>query len=124
VGADAVSIPLTGPTPPAPLLAVTLEVDVAGQQLLQTFGPAPNQQYQYTWNGFDGYGRRLQGRQPITVRLGYVYPLVYLAPSAATALFTAGQSFGMYSWFGVPVSTSSNGTAERVNEFETVAEQV
>jgi RHS repeat-associated protein len=73
-------IPLIGATVPISLTRIDLEIDVAGQQVTQSFPPNPNQTYLFTWNGQDAYGRTLQGQQPVTVRIGYVYPLIYSEP--------------------------------------------
>ncbi len=103
---NTIAIPLTGPTPPAPLVSVALEVDIAGQQFTQSFGPAPNQKYQYTWNNQDGYGRAVQGTQPVTVRVGYVYNTVYLAPSDNPDSNQYNQEFGHYTYYGAPATTT------------------
>jgi RHS repeat-associated protein len=70
-------IPLSGGTIPASLQRIELEVIVAGQTFTQSFAPSTNLRYAYAWNGLDAYGRRLAGRQPYTVRIGYVYAGVY-----------------------------------------------
>lgn len=72
-----VELPLSGGQLPASLLRIELETSVAGQFSRQTFPPSPNQTTLFAWNGKNAYGQRLQGKQPITIRLGYTYPLVY-----------------------------------------------
>ncbi|MFZ1768478.1 MAG: hypothetical protein WAU00_04725, partial [Caldilinea sp.] len=63
-----------------PLLAVQ---PVAGRAAIPaTAAETPSasligQNYRFTWDGKDAYGRILQGAQPTTVRLGYVYCGVY-----------------------------------------------
>jgi hypothetical protein len=77
----ALVIPLSGASVPAPLTRIELEVMVAGRTFNQTFSNAPNQTYNFPWDGKDAYGRTLQGPQPVTVRLGYVYDGVpYFTP--------------------------------------------
>lgn len=71
------SIPLSGATLPTTLKSIELVVSVAGRQFTQSFPAAINQRTTFTWDGRDGYGRMLQGSQPISVRLGYTYGLVY-----------------------------------------------
>jgi RHS repeat-associated protein len=80
--ANTFKLALSGPSVPASLRRIELEVLVAGQRLAQTFPPAPNQSYTFTWDGRDAYGRRVQGAQPVTARIGYVYQAVYLEPAA------------------------------------------
>jgi RHS repeat-associated protein len=72
-----VDIPLSGPQIPASLLRIELEVRAAGRIIRQSFGPAINQRTAFTWDGRDGYGRTLQGTQPISIWIGYTYPGVY-----------------------------------------------
>ncbi len=70
-------IPLSGAQLPASLRQIELEVQVAGRKFRQSFAPTPNQRTTFTWDGKDGYGRTLQGRQPVIVRIGYTYGGVY-----------------------------------------------
>lgn len=72
---------LSGPTVPASLLRIELQVSVAGRLFSQTFSNAPNQSYVFTWDGKDIYGRPLAGRQPAIVTIGYVYPGAYEKPT-------------------------------------------
>jgi RHS repeat-associated protein len=77
----ALVIPLSGPSVPPPLTRIELRVMVAGRTFTQTFSNAPNQTYNFTWDGKDAYGRTLQGSQLTTVRIGYVYDGVpYFTP--------------------------------------------
>jgi len=75
--AHIVKIPLSGASVPASLRRIEVEIDVAGQHVRHSMPAAPNQSLQFTWDGQDAYGRPLQGSQPITIRLGYVYRGVY-----------------------------------------------
>ncbi len=70
-------IPVSGSTLPASLKRIDLEIAVAGRTFTQSFPSSPNQRTTFTWDGLDAYGRRLQGNQPIIVRLKYVYDAVY-----------------------------------------------
>jgi sugar lactone lactonase YvrE len=95
-------IPLSGPTVPASLVGIELEVAVAGQTDRQRFPAAPDQSHTFVWDGLDAYGRVLNGEQPITVRIGYTYGLgrysgaspairsFGLAPGAERATFGPG----------------------------------
>jgi hypothetical protein len=75
-----VNIALTGSNVPASLQGVVVETEIAGQQELHTFAPAPNQRYDYRWDGKDGFGRPTPSGRKLTVRLGFVYPAVYRTP--------------------------------------------
>ena len=93
-----VTIPLSGASVPAPLDRIDLEIFVAGQRVTASFPPLPNQNTSFTWDGKDGYGRPLQGVQPVTIRVGYHYPAAYLGtPGVLDATFALIGS-------GVPVS--------------------
>ncbi|MGH7395583.1 MAG: RHS repeat-associated core domain-containing protein, partial [Candidatus Methylomirabilales bacterium] len=94
-------IPLSGATVPASLTRIDLEVFVAGQSFTQSFPPTPNQTFTVTWDGRDGYGRPVQGRQPARIRLGYVYGVVYTEPAPFI------QSFLAFSATGAAISTNA-----------------
>jgi RHS repeat-associated protein len=83
-------IPLSAASVPASLRRIEMEISVAGRTFTQTFPAEPNQRTTFTWDGQDAYGRTLQGSQPISVRVGFVYGAVYQTP----ALFAS--SFGSY----------------------------
>jgi RHS repeat-associated protein len=106
LGPYVLNIPLTGANPPPSLQGVQLEVDIAGEQLTQAFGAAPRQQYTFEWDGNDGYGRPVQGQQPVSVKLGYVYNLVYIAPSDNPLNLDPNydSDFGHFTYFGAPAS--------------------
>jgi len=92
-------IPISGDTVPPSLKRIDLEVYVAGQEHKISFEPLPNQRYSFTWDGRDGCGRTLQGSQPVSFRLGYVYDGYY---QQWKGLFQAFGEFGN----GVPITTS------------------
>lgn len=95
-GAYTMKIPLSGDSIPANVKQIMLEIQVAGQQIIESFAAEPNQVYSFKWDGKDGYGRLVQGRQPITIRVGYVYDAEYQRPAELA------QSFAAYS--GVPIT--------------------
>jgi len=72
---------------PPDLVRIVLDIQVAGQQLIQDFPAAPDQSTTFTWDGRDGYGRLMQGRQVARIRLGYVYTPTYMSPSNALSSF-------------------------------------
>jgi YD repeat-containing protein len=91
---------------PASLDGISLGIEVAGRHFWQDFPAAPNQTTTFTWDGRDAYGRPAQGRQPITVVIGYAYrPFYYpvradfersfarMGPSAEVVPSRASSSF-------------------------------
>jgi RHS repeat-associated protein len=80
-----VQIPLSGAAIPSSLKDIQLEVLVAGRIFSSHFPAVPNQQTRFNWDGKDAFGRTLLGKQPITVRIGYVYGAVYYHEPAQLA---------------------------------------
>lgn len=80
VAARQLHIPLTGDSVPLGLKRVKLEVLIAGQDFKQDFDPAPNQNYTFTWDGKDGYGRPVQGAQLARVVITNQFPALYAVP--------------------------------------------
>jgi RHS repeat-associated protein len=74
------NIPLSGAQVPASLLGIRLEIEIAGRLFPQDFAPRPNQSHAFTWDGLDGFGRRVQGTQNARVRVGHVYQGQYYEP--------------------------------------------
>jgi len=97
-----VNIPVSGASVPASLKRIDLIIQVAGRRFSQSFSAATNQSYTFTWDGKDAYGRIMQGKQPLTVRIGYVYELVYLEASNGSI------SFGNFSDSAISLSSSFN----------------
>ncbi|HEY3354144.1 MAG TPA: RHS repeat-associated core domain-containing protein [Polyangia bacterium] len=66
---------LTDPNsaPDALLNRIEVEVAVAGRLWTSTYPAQRDQKMTFTWDGKDAYDRLLQGRQPATVRVGYVF---------------------------------------------------
>jgi RHS repeat-associated protein len=73
-----VNIPLSGATVPASLKRIELEVTIAGRTFLQTFPALANQSTLFEWDGLDAYGREVQGRQPMQIRIGNVFDGSYV----------------------------------------------
>ena len=82
-------IPLSGPSVPASLWKIKLEVRVAGRLFKWNFTAAPNQSFTFTWDGKDAYGRVVQGRQLANVRIGYEYHAVYGEPATLNRSFAS-----------------------------------
>jgi RHS repeat-associated protein len=76
-------IPLSGDSVPASLLQIRLEIRVAGREFIETFSPQPNLLYTFIWDRKDAYGRTLQGKHPLSVRIDYKYPAVYYSVESA-----------------------------------------
>ena len=92
---------LIGTTVPPNLQAVHLEIHVAGQVITKTLAPAANLVDTFTWDGKDVYGRVVQGKQPVTVRIGYEYVAQY---------YTTKDSFAAsFNRFGSPPVASGGG---------------
>jgi RHS repeat-associated protein len=84
--AETLAIPVTGLDLPPGLRGVEVRVEVAGRQFSQRWSIDPqlgypavatNLTYRLEWDGRDGYGRLVQGRQVAIVRVRYVYEEVY-----------------------------------------------
>ncbi len=80
-------IPVSGDTVPPSTKRIELRVDIAGQRLTQSFAPTPRQDYTFTWDGKDGYGRLLEGSAPVSVSVGFVYPGYYANPAELAKSF-------------------------------------
>ena len=92
-------IRLSGTIPPTSLKRIELTITVAGQRFVQSFSPLPNQTTSFAWDGKDAYQRTVQGVQPVTVQIGYVYDAIYAEPGAAFE-----KSFAAFS--GIPIASS------------------
>ncbi|HEX7181284.1 MAG TPA: RHS repeat-associated core domain-containing protein [Thermoanaerobaculia bacterium] len=92
-------IPLSGPSVPASLRRIELQVSAGGQLTVLSFPAQPNQKHTYIWDGRDAYGREVQGPVDVTVSLGYVYPREYRRPPDNFA-----SSFGRLSGSGLAAS--------------------
>jgi len=78
-------IPRTGDTVPGVLQAIDVEVEIAGQKHAAPTLTSPfpaDDFYSFTWDGKDAYGRVLQGKQPVTVRVIFSYPIRRRASSS------------------------------------------
>ena len=114
-------IPLTGPTlPAAPPETVQLQIQVAGRTFQEAFAPSPNLSTFFQWDGYDVFGRLLQGTQPATVMVGYTYSGVYLTPSEDPLSAAYDNQFGHFSFFGSPATVDPTRTFITLWEPETV----
>lgn len=77
---------------PENLIRIELNVIVAGRVFSYSFLPLPNQKTTFSWDGKDVYGRLLNGKQPVIVEIGYVYPATYNATAEELKAFSAYAS--------------------------------
>jgi RHS repeat-associated protein len=88
-------IPLTGRKIPASLEQVKLEVTVAGRTIKKSFSPQADLSYEFIWDRKDAYGREVQGRQAVSIRIGFVYGFRrYDTPGEFAAAFGKFSNFG------------------------------
>ncbi|HEX7026767.1 MAG TPA: Ig-like domain-containing protein, partial [Gammaproteobacteria bacterium] len=74
---SSVTLTVSGPSVPASLQTIRLSIWIAGQGIVRSFGPAPNQRYTFEWNGLDGFGREVHGSATANIAVTYIYPCVY-----------------------------------------------
>ncbi|MBL0122655.1 MAG: hypothetical protein IPP88_07940 [Betaproteobacteria bacterium] len=70
-------IPVSEASVPSTLLTMRAAVTIAGKLYQAEYAAAPNVVFHVPWDGKDGYGRMLYGDQTATVKVEYVYPLLY-----------------------------------------------
>lgn len=71
-GSRTVRIPVSGPTLPAGVVNIELDIRIAGQRHVQRFlSPEPNLVHTFTWDGLDGYGQPVFGAQTVSVEIFY-----------------------------------------------------
>lgn len=107
----ALKIPLTGASLVGPVSNITMQVNVAGRTFVQTFPAQPSQTTTFGWDGRDGYGRFLQGGQPVAVQVGDTYPGVYENVDTF-GLSGNGTTLSVNTRKEVTISQSWNGTLE------------
>jgi RHS repeat-associated protein len=102
-------VALSGPSVPASLRRILVEVHVAGQVHRTSYLPAPDLVHTFTWDGKDAYDRTLQGRHPVTTRIGYIYGAVYYTDKQASE-----ASFGRFKGQVLETSSVFSGNPEFV----------
>lgn len=93
VANNTIRIPVSDAAIPSSLKRIDLEVTAGGRLFKQSFEALPNQTTLFTWDGNDGYGRRVLGKQLIRVRVGYTY----------AGSYQRTDRFG-YNGNGIPIS--------------------
>ena len=93
-GQNLVTIPLSRGGVPASLKRIDLVTEIAGRRIEQAFlcPCAASSETTFHWDGKDAFGRAVQGEQPVTVRIGYVYDAFYIEPPDQAAVFGAWSS--------------------------------
>ena len=71
------TIPVTGATIPQSLLAISVDVAIAGQTFHYDLPPGANQDVDVIWDGKDYLGNYVQGETEASVKITFEYPLVY-----------------------------------------------
>ncbi len=120
--ADAFSFDIPyGPTDPKvkipPNLVADIQIVVAGRDLSPhgngvalPFGDptgitvATNDSYHFTWDGLDAFGRRMQGTQRVSYRVGYRYKAVLWQAQSSSGIGASGPPI-----FGGPAGGVVNG---------------
>ncbi|HCU57142.1 MAG TPA: hypothetical protein DF984_02775, partial [Anaerolineaceae bacterium] len=85
--ANTMKISLSGDTIPASLQRIELEILAGGRKFTQSFPATTNQTYTFVWDGRNAYGQLLQGKQPVSYRIEYIYSALYAMPAGASAGF-------------------------------------
>ena len=80
-------IKLTPVGVPGSVKAVELDITYGGRRIILSFPPTPNQSYQFVPDGFDAYGRQLNGTQIVRIRIGYRYDMTYVTPAEFEVAF-------------------------------------
>jgi RHS repeat-associated protein len=81
------TVSLTGETQPRLVTGVELAISTAGKSVRHVTGPAADQKYNFTWDGLDAYGRRMQGSMSANVNLTYEYVGLYRFPNGRNYTF-------------------------------------
>jgi len=101
---NAVVIPASGPQVPSSLKRIEVSVRVAGRTFESQLPGQPLQSHTFGWDGLDAYGRTLQGKQPLTVNVSYVYDGVYMTPAQTAGVAQQAAVFGHFTYDGRPAS--------------------
>ena len=85
---------ISGENPPENLIRAHIEVYAAGRlfQYQRSAPLAPNATFTWTWDGFDAYGRHVEGYTDVRIRVGYQYPGVTRTGSGGFGAGPGGPS--------------------------------
>ncbi|BCS98768.1 hypothetical protein DSLASN_44000 [Desulfoluna limicola] len=91
-----VTVPVSGGSVPDSLVAIQVNMDIAGKRFSQTLSALPSQKAEFVYDNRDFRERVLSGRVDAKISIGFVYKAVYKAPWRDIAF---GQSGGdSYTW--------------------------
>ena len=92
-----IKIPASGDTVPESLKNIIVEMDVAGQKLIRTLDPLPDQMAELVWSGLDFQGNPVGGIVDAHIRIGFLYDAVYYSPGDFSQAFAqaGGQVTGI-----------------------------
>jgi RHS repeat-associated protein len=103
------------------LAQIELTVSVAGRVFTRSFTPAEslaNPVYAYDWDGLDAYGRRIQGTQTATIKLGYTFVAVLQRPSEFASSWARLSGSALEASKARTVYTLSQSTTARLKAFD------
>ncbi|HLB36613.1 MAG TPA: hypothetical protein VJL31_08605, partial [Gemmatimonadales bacterium] len=94
-----IRVRVAGDSVPVNLLFVGVRISVAGRDTTVVFAPpTPNQEFAFTWDGRDAYGRPVSGEQRARVRQTRAWRQFYLVPedqARAFGLYCRGEPDGL-----------------------------
>ncbi len=107
-------IKVTDESPPSSLNGVNVYVDILGQRFSKSFSSAPNQTYEYIWDGLDGYGRVHNTNAIANVIVSYRYTPQYVTSGSPprNRLGTSFNDFVRASNTGLKASIIGTGRFE------------
>jgi hypothetical protein len=71
---------------PAEVEQIVRDIWVAGRRFTDFFSPTAPPLTTFTWDGKDAYGRTVQGKQPITIIIGFLTQQAYCVPADPLAI--------------------------------------
>ncbi|HNQ78765.1 MAG TPA: hypothetical protein PKJ37_08470, partial [Acidobacteriota bacterium] len=88
-------IQLSKSTLPSTLKRIDLVVEIAGQVHNISYPAASNLNHLFKWDNKDGYGRLHSGTAKATVKVGWVFPVVYKSAAEGAASFAQASAAGI-----------------------------
>jgi RHS repeat-associated protein len=99
--ANTIEIPYSHTNVPSCTKRIDLIVNVNGREFTYSFTATPNGRFKFLWDGNDAYGRKVQGCQRVTMRVGFVYDGGYQSPADLE------HTFGQHSFMPEEVTVRS-----------------
>ncbi len=96
---------------------IELRIDLLGEVSKFDFPIASDQDFEFLWDGLDGYGRDVFGRAQGELKLSYFFPAVYVAPDDFETTFGTPPIPGFETGINVdePIARSRTQTFELEN---------